>query len=63
MSLPFLLAPPEAKGRIITMTGTGSLPGEEAESHGLPRRREVPPPMRREALNLSEEENSLSKAP
>ena len=45
------------------MIRTGSLAEEAAEDHALLWRREVPPPVRHKALNLSKEEDLLSKAP
>jgi len=62
-SLLLLLASPKIERERITMTRTWSLDGEAVEGHALSRRQEVPPPVQCEALNLSEEENSLLEAP
>jgi len=62
-SSPFLLAPPETEKRRIVVTGTGSSSIEAIEGCALIHKRKVPPPTRREAVNLSEEEDSLSEAP
>ena len=56
-----LLKPRKAKGRRITLTETDS--SEVVEGRTLPRGREVPLPIWRDALTLSKKENSLLKAP
>ena len=58
-----MLAPIEAEGVRITVTGTGSLTSEAVEGCTLPWRCEVPQPVWHETLNLSEEEDSLLEAP
>lgn len=58
---PLLSSHPRSiRGRIIVIEISSP---EATEGHALPREREVPPPVRRETLILSKEEDSLLEAP